>query len=122
MANFQSERPRYDLRSGQGAVRLDNLSQADLLTLLGPSGLVRSGGHEKLRTFALEGVTGVVFKGELYPEGTFIIRTEGLEDRGESVHEWIQDYFNGEQGIYASRKLTESALKKYGRRDTPDQV
>jgi hypothetical protein len=113
MVHFHSELPQYELRSGRGVVRLDNLSQSDLLTLIGPGGLVRSGGQERLRTFALEGVRGIVFGGGLYPKETFIIQTEGLDDMGELVNDWIQDYFNGEHGIYASRQVTEKALRKY---------
>lgn len=117
MASFHSERPQYELHNGKGHVRLDRVLQRDLLALIGPGGLVVSH-SESHRTYAIEGVTGIVFAGQLYPEGTFIIQTEGRDDMGEVVNEWIQNYFNGEQGIYASRKLTEDALRKYGRHTT----
>jgi len=110
MENPLNERSKYELRPGEGHVRLNGVSQADLITLFSPGGLVRPGRYDQPRTFNIEGVTGIVMAGKLYPEGTLIIQTEGRDDMGEAVDTWLKEYF---AKIDATRKVSENALKNY---------
>jgi len=113
MARYEIERPQYTIHPGRGHVRIDNMSIENHSAVMVLSALVEFDGRDG-GTPTLEGITGIVngdlhAKGQLYPEGTVIIQTEGRDDMAEHVDAWFQNYYSK---VYEKLSLSTDALSK----------
>lgn len=99
--------PRLSRADATHVADIEGLSQADLYSLIGPSGLSMSMGQDRYAGYRVEGVVDVDVSAEV-PAGVVRVYCVG-EDTEERLQTWLGAHFDS---LYTARAATERTLRE----------